>query len=75
MNCRKIYNSEINLRIGWLWDAGIEVRLGDDVFEAIRECCDRLREDVDRRRVTALETLNHHEEHSSTLICPSPLGR
>jgi hypothetical protein len=25
------YDSEINVRIGWLWDGGIEVRLGDDV--------------------------------------------
>lgn len=24
-----IYDSEINLEIGWLWDGGIEVRLGD----------------------------------------------
>jgi hypothetical protein len=28
---QKIYGSEINLRIGWLWDAGIEVRLGDEM--------------------------------------------
>lgn len=27
---QKIYDSEINLRIGWLWDGGIEVRIGDD---------------------------------------------
>jgi hypothetical protein len=27
---QKIYDSEINVRIGWLWDCGIEVRLGDD---------------------------------------------
>src|SRR5689334_22677694 len=26
---QKIYDSEINLEIGWLWDGGIEVRLGD----------------------------------------------
>jgi hypothetical protein len=24
-----IYDSEINIEIGWLWDGGIEVRLGD----------------------------------------------
>jgi hypothetical protein len=24
-----IYDSEVNLEIGWLWDGGIEVRLGD----------------------------------------------
>ncbi len=28
---QKIYDSEINVRIGWLWDGGIEVRLGDEV--------------------------------------------
>jgi hypothetical protein len=28
---QKIYNSEINVRISWLWDGGIDVRLGDDV--------------------------------------------
>jgi hypothetical protein len=28
---QKIYDSEINLRIGWLWDGGIEIRLGDEV--------------------------------------------
>ena len=27
---QKIYDSEINLRIGWLWDGGIEVQLGDE---------------------------------------------
>ena len=27
---QKIYDSEINVRISWLWDGGIDVRLGDD---------------------------------------------
>lgn len=26
---QKIYDSEINVSIGWLWDEGIDVRLGD----------------------------------------------
>jgi hypothetical protein len=26
---QKIYDSEINVEIGWLWDGGIDVRLGD----------------------------------------------
>ena len=26
---QKIYNSEINIRISWLWDGGIEVWFGD----------------------------------------------
>src|SRR5215472_7511229 len=26
---QRIYNSEINIRIGWLWDSGIDVYLGD----------------------------------------------
>ena len=28
---QRIYDSEINLRIGWFWDGGITVRLGDEV--------------------------------------------
>jgi DNA-directed RNA polymerase subunit RPC12/RpoP len=33
---QRIYDSEINVRIGWFWDAGIDVRLGDEMngFEA-----------------------------------------
>ena len=27
---QKIYDSEIHVDIGWLWDGGIDVRLGDD---------------------------------------------
>jgi hypothetical protein len=26
---QKIYDNEINIEIGWIWDGGIEVRLGD----------------------------------------------
>jgi hypothetical protein len=26
---QRIYDSEINVRISWLWDGGIDVRLGD----------------------------------------------
>ncbi len=28
---QRIYDSEINVRIGWFWDGGIEVRLGDEL--------------------------------------------
>ena len=28
---QRIYDSEINVRIGWLWDGGIDVRLGDEM--------------------------------------------
>jgi hypothetical protein len=28
---QKIYDSEINVRISWLWDGGIDVWLGDEV--------------------------------------------
>jgi hypothetical protein len=28
---QKIYDSEINLRISWLWDGGIDARLGDEM--------------------------------------------
>jgi hypothetical protein len=34
---QKIYDSEINLRISWLWDGGIEVRLGDEVNGFVAE--------------------------------------
>jgi hypothetical protein len=30
-NLQKIYDSEINVTIRWLWDCGTEVRLGDQV--------------------------------------------
>jgi hypothetical protein len=26
---QKIYDSEINVKIGWLWDGGLEIGLGD----------------------------------------------
>ena len=26
---QKIYDSEINVEVSWVWDGGIEVRLGD----------------------------------------------
>jgi hypothetical protein len=28
---QRIYDSEINVSISWLWDCGFEVRLGDEV--------------------------------------------
>src|ERR1700760_4564348 len=28
---QQIYDSEINVRISWLWDGGIDVRLGDEM--------------------------------------------
>src|SRR3954462_6295022 len=28
---QKIYDSEINIRISWLWDGGIDVWLGDEM--------------------------------------------
>jgi hypothetical protein len=28
---QKIYDSEINISIGWLWDGGIVLRLGDEL--------------------------------------------
>ena len=34
---QKIYDSEINIRIGWLWDGGIDVRLGDEVNGSLAE--------------------------------------
>jgi hypothetical protein len=34
---QKIYESEINVSISWLWDGGIEVRLGDQVNGFVAE--------------------------------------
>jgi hypothetical protein len=31
LELQRIYDSEINIRISWLWDGGIDVRLGDDM--------------------------------------------
>ena len=28
---QKIYDSEINVHISWLWDGGIDIKLGDDM--------------------------------------------
>jgi hypothetical protein len=28
---QKIYDSEINIRIGWFWDCGFELRIGDEM--------------------------------------------
>ena len=28
---QKIYDSEINVEIGWFWDCGIKIRLGDQM--------------------------------------------
>jgi hypothetical protein len=34
---QKIYDSEINVRISWLWDCGIDVWLGDEVNGYVEE--------------------------------------
>jgi hypothetical protein len=34
---QKIYDSEINVRISWLWDGGIEVHLGDEMNGYVAE--------------------------------------
>jgi hypothetical protein len=34
---QKIYDSEINVRISWLWDCGIDVWLGDEVNGYVAE--------------------------------------
>jgi hypothetical protein len=34
---QKIYDSEINVRISWLWDGGIDVWLGDEVNGYVAE--------------------------------------
>jgi len=34
---QKIYDSEINIEISWLWDGGIDVRLGDSLNGYVAE--------------------------------------
>jgi hypothetical protein len=34
---QKIYDSEINVRVSWLWDGGIDVWLGDEVNGYVAE--------------------------------------
>jgi hypothetical protein len=34
---QRIYDNEINVRISWLWDGGIDVRLGDEVNGYVAE--------------------------------------
>jgi hypothetical protein len=34
---QKIYDSEINVSISWLWDGGIDVRLGDEMNGFVAE--------------------------------------
>jgi hypothetical protein len=34
---QKIYDSEINIDIGWFWDGGITVRLGDQMNRYLAE--------------------------------------
>jgi len=31
LELQRIYDSEITVRISWLWDGSVEVRLGDEV--------------------------------------------
>jgi DNA-directed RNA polymerase subunit RPC12/RpoP len=34
---QKIYDSEINVSISWLWDGGIDIRLGDEMNGFVAE--------------------------------------
>lgn len=34
---QRIYDSEINVLIGWFWDAGIDIRLGDEMNGFVAE--------------------------------------
>jgi len=34
---KRIYDSEINICVGWMWDSGIVLRLGDEVGGFIAE--------------------------------------
>ena len=80
---QKIYESEINIRIGWLWDGGIEVRLGDDmngyladetvrtVAEIVRASAFNLRPFV-RRAPVNVSRERTASLHPSFLISPIP---
>lgn len=39
---QRIYDSEVNARLGWFWDEGVEWRLGDDIngvlASGVEEC-------------------------------------
>ena len=37
LELQKIYDSEINVTIRWLWDGGIDVRLGDEMNGLLAE--------------------------------------
>lgn len=43
LELQKIYDSEINISIGWFWDGGITLRLGDEMngFSARRRPSDQ----------------------------------
>ena len=43
---QKIYDSEINIEISWLWDGGIEVRLGDRMNGYLAETTVRSVDDI-----------------------------
>jgi DNA-directed RNA polymerase subunit RPC12/RpoP len=51
---QKIYDSEINISIGWFWDRGITIRIGDemngflaeDTVPSISEVCPWLQEAI-----------------------------
>jgi len=34
---KRIYDSEINISVAWMWDSGIVLRLGDEVGGFIAE--------------------------------------
>jgi len=36
----QLYNSEINLQFGWFWDAGFDVKMGDEMNGFIAEFSD-----------------------------------
>jgi PAS domain-containing protein len=48
---QSIYDSEINVEISWLWDDGIEVRLGDRMNGYLAETTVRSVADIHRRYV------------------------
>ena len=69
---QKIYDSEINVRITWLWDGGIDVQLGDQVSGFLaQENVGSVKVSLDPEiRSHAVTRLFRPPKVGATAICP-----
>src|SRR5260370_2374059 len=67
-----IYESEINVRISWLWDGGIDVRLGDEMDGYLAEENVSSAEDIVPWLQDAIAHFNPHSTYTKSL---DPLTR